>query len=168
MHPIVKLAKHAVEMFIIQGRNVSAHELHGEDVDRKAGVFVSLKKNGELRGCIGTYAPTTENITAEVIQNAISSATQDPRFPPVAAGELAELEYSVDVLSPPERVDSPESLDPQRYGIIVKKGGRSGLLLPDLEGVDTVGQQIKIAAGKAGINSTDGMELFRFEVKRYK
>ncbi len=168
MHPIVELAKDAVEQYVRKGIVVSPPESLSVDFGRKAGVFVSLKIKGELRGCIGTYMPSTDNIAKEVIQNAISSASQDPRFQPVSAEELSELEYSVDVLSPPEKVESKGVLDPRRYGIIVKKDGLSGLLLPDLGGVDTVDQQINIAAGKAGIISSEGIELYRFEVKRYK
>ena len=168
MHPIVELAKDAVEQYVRKGIAVSPAESLTVDFAQKAGVFVSLKIKGKLRGCIGTFIPATDNIAKEVIQNAISSASQDPRFPPVSTEELSDLEYSVDVLSPQEKVDSKEALDPRRYGIIVKKDGLSGLLLPDLEGVDSVDQQIKIAASKAGIISLEGIEIYRFEVKRYK
>jgi AmmeMemoRadiSam system protein A len=134
----------------------------------KAGAFVSIKKKGELRGCIGTFQPTTENVANEIIQNAISAATHDPRFLPVNSSELDELEYSVDVLSEPEKVASKNDLDPKRYGVIVKSGHRKGLLLPDLEGVNTVNEQISIASMKAGIYLGEKIELYRFEVKRYK
>ena len=134
----------------------------------KAGVFVSIKKFGELRGCIGTFAPTKANVAEETIANAISSATQDPRFPPVNAAELPHLSYSVDVLSKPEPVEDPSQLDPKRYGVIVESGGRRGLLLPDLEGVNTVEEQIDICRHKAGILSTEPIKLYRFEVKRHK
>ncbi len=168
MHPIVKLAKDTVEKYISKRETVSPPVELTPEMSEKAGVFVSIKKRGELRGCIGTYSPTTDNVANEVIQNAISAATQDPRFSPIAPSELIELEYSVDVLSPPERIDGPEALDPKRYGIIVKKGNHRGLLLPDLEGVNTIDEQIGIAALKAGISSTEEVELYRFEVKRYK
>ncbi len=104
----------------------------------------------------------------EIIKNAISAATRDPRFAPVTSSELAELEYSVDILSPLQRIDSSESLDPKRYGVMVKKGNRCGLLLPDLEGVNTADEQIRIAAMKAGIFLTEEIELYRFEVRRYR
>jgi len=168
MHPIVKLAKETVERYITKGEKIAPPAGLTPEMRQKAGVFVSIKKRGELRGCIGTYTPTTDNVASETIQNAISAATQDPRFLPVNPSELGELEYSVDVLSPPERVDGPEALDPKRYGIIVKKGARRGLLLPDLEGVDTVDEQIRITKLKAGITSEEGIELYRFEVKRYR
>ncbi len=168
MHPLVKLAKETVEKYVRQGEVISPPaDLYPEMIE-KAGVFVSMKKNSQLRGCIGTYSPATENVAKEIIQNAISAATQDPRFSPVNPSELDELEYSVDVLSPPEKVKSPDDLSPKRYGIIVKKGNLRGLLLPDLEGVDTVDEQIRIAALKAGMSPDEDMELYRFEVRRYK
>lgn len=168
MHSLVKLAKDTVEKYIIKGEIISPPAELTPEMRNKAGVFVSIKKRGELRGCIGTYSATTENVASEIIQNAISAATQDPRFSPVTPLELKELEYSVDVLSPPEKVDGPEALDPKRYGVIVKKGNRRGLLLPDLEGINTVNEQIRIAALKAGISQEEEIELYRFEVKRYK
>jgi AmmeMemoRadiSam system protein A len=168
MHPLIELAKNTVERYVAGGETISLPTELEPEMKGKAGVFVSIKKRGALRGCIGTFSPSTENIAAEIIRNAISAATMDPRFAPVDSSELSELEYSVDVLSTPEKIESAESLDPKRYGVIVSKGNLRGLLLPDLEGVDTADEQIRIAALKAGITSTDGMDLFRFEVKRYK
>lgn len=168
MHPLVKLAKDAVEKYILEGKTIRLpHDLTPE-MKEKAGVFVSIKKNRALRGCIGTYLPTRENVASEIIQNAISAATQDPRFLPVDSTELNELKYSVDVLSEPEKVAGTKDLAPKRYGIIVKSGNRRGLLLPDLEGVNTVEEQIRIASMKAGIAPQEVIELYRFEVKRYK
>jgi MEMO1 family protein len=123
---------------------------------------------GELRGCIGTFLPTTSDVAAEVVENAVAAATRDPRFPPVAPGELALLEVSVDELTAPVPVTSLADLDPRRYGVIVEAGRRRGLLLPDLEGVDTVEQQVAIAARKAGIAHGEEVRLSRFEVKRYR
>lgn len=168
MHPLVRLAKEAVEKYVLEEKTIQPpHELTPE-MKEKAGVFVSIKKKGQLRGCIGTYLPTGENVASEIIQNALSAATRDPRFLPVEPSELDELEYSVDVLSEPERVSSIEQLDPKRYGIIVMSGNRRGLLLPDLEGVNTVEEQIRIASMKAGISPEEEIEIYRFEVKRYK
>jgi AmmeMemoRadiSam system protein A len=133
----------------------------------RAGIFVSLKKQGELRGCIGTTAPTTPSIVDEIIQNAISAATRDPRFNPVTADELPDLTISVDVLGQPERVESKNDLDPSRYGVIVRKGMRSGLLLPDLDGVDTVDEQWAIVCRKAGISPDSVESIERFRVTRY-
>jgi len=134
---------------------------------RRAGVFVSLKKYGELRGCIGTIKPTTKNIAAEIIQNAISAGTRDPRFLPVEESELSELAYSVDVLGEPEPINTKDELDVKRYGVIVRSGYKSGLLLPNLEGVDTVDYQVSIALQKAGIRPGEPYKMERFEVVRH-
>jgi len=134
----------------------------------RAGVFASIHKFDELRGCIGTFEPQRKNIAEEIIANAISSATRDPRFPPIAPSELKDLEYSVDVLTTPVPVESKDQLDPRKYGVIVECGMRKGLLLPDLEGVDTVDYQIDICRQKAGIAPDEPVKLYRFEVKRYK
>jgi AmmeMemoRadiSam system protein A len=133
----------------------------------QAGVFVSLKKHGELRGCIGTTAATTESIVAEVIQNAVSAATRDPRFNPVTTDELQELTISVDVLGTPAPVTSRADLDPAVYGVIVRSGRLTGLLLPDLDGVDTVEEQLAIACRKAGIRPDEPYDIERFRVTRY-
>ena len=167
MHPLVRLAKETIESYVRDRTIPRPKELTPEMVER-AGVFVSLKVGGMLRGCIGTYEPTKANVAEEVVENAISSATRDPRFPPVSAGELADLDYSVDVLTAPEPVESEAELDPKRYGLIVERGGRKGLLLPDLEGVDSVARQIEICRSKAGIMPHQPVQLYRFEVKRYR
>jgi AmmeMemoRadiSam system protein A len=167
LHPVVRLAKEAVESYVRQQEIVRPRELTPEMRER-AGVFVSLHKRGELRGCIGTFEPTRDNVAEEVITNAISSATADPRFSPVTEAELADLEYSVDILTRPEPVASESELDPERYGIIVQSGWKRGLLLPDLEGVDSVDEQIVICRLKAGISSDDPVKLYRFEVRRFK
>lgn len=133
----------------------------------RAGVFVSIKKDGMLRGCIGTTAPTQSCIAEEIRRNAISSGTQDPRFPPVRESELADLVYSVDVLSAPEPVADESALDARRYGVIVSSGHKRGLLLPNLEGVDSVEEQVRIARRKAGIGDHERYSLARFEVVRH-
>ncbi|MEW6714487.1 MAG: AmmeMemoRadiSam system protein A [Nitrospirota bacterium] len=168
MHPLVKLAKETVEKFVLNGETAQIPADLSSEMKGRAGVFVSIKENGELRGCIGTFSPCTKNVACEIIQNAISAATQDPRFLPVSPEELSGLEYSVDVLTSPEKVAGKKELDPKKYGVIVKSGERRGLLLPDLEGVDTVDEQISIASMKAGIHPSEKIELYRFEVKRYK
>jgi AMMECR1 domain-containing protein len=118
---------------------------------------------------MGTFLPTQESVALEVIHNAISAATRDPRFPPVRPNELADLDVKVDVLSTPEPVSGPEELDPRRYGVIVQaaRGWRRGLLLPDLEGIDTVEEQIRICRYKAGIGENEAVELQRFQVERH-
>jgi AmmeMemoRadiSam system protein A len=167
MHPLVELAKKTVETFVKEGKVLKPEKLTPE-MKEKAGVFVSIHKLGELRGCIGTIEPQRSNLAEEVIANAIASATRDPRFFAIAPDELKDLDYSVDVLTTPERIKSPDQLDPKKYGCIVEAGWRKGLLLPDLEGVDTVEEQIDICRQKGGIAPNEPVRLYRFEVKRYK
>ncbi len=167
MSPLTRLAKETVEMYVREGKTPEPKGLTPE-MKEQAGVFVSIHKHGDLRGCIGTFEPMERNVAGEIIANAISSATRDPRFPPVAPDELADLDYSVDVLTRPEPVESPAQLDPKQYGVIVESGWRRGLLLPDLEGVDSVDYQIDICRQKAGIGPDEPVKLYRFEVKRYK
>jgi AmmeMemoRadiSam system protein A len=167
MHPFVNLAKKAIEEYVRDRKVITPPEDLPPEMRQRAGVFVSLKKNKQLRGCIGTIMPATENIAEEIIKNAIAAATEDPRFYPVQPEELDEIEYSVDVLSEPEKVESLSELDPKKYGVIVVKGHRKGLLLPDLEGVDTVEEQLRIAKMKAGILPDEDCEIYRFTVKRY-
>jgi AmmeMemoRadiSam system protein A len=165
----VKLARYSIENFVNTGKMSDLPKnIPEEMLVRKAGVFVSLKKHGNLRGCIGTISPETKNIASEILNNAVSAATKDPRFDPVKTSELSEIEYSVDVLSAPEQINSTESLDSERYGIIVTSGYKRGLLLPNLEGVDTPEQQINIACRKAGIGSDETFSIERFEVVRHK
>lgn len=162
-----KLAKRTIKAFTNEGTVVPCPDDIPEGLRSRAGVFVSLKKQGELRGCIGTIDPTEQNAALEIIRNAICAACQDPRFPPVAAEELDAIDYSVDILSAPEPA-TLEHLDAGRYGVIVKSGLRKGVLLPDLEGVDTPQQQVEIAKRKAGIAEGEPFELARFEVKRHR
>lgn len=133
----------------------------------RAACFVSIKKLGMLRGCIGTLEPTEQDLAHEIIRNARSAATQDPRFPPVRAVELDDLSYSVDVLSASEPATF-DTLDPRRYGVIVSCGWRRGVLLPDLPGVDDVARQVGVALQKAGIEPDEAFELRRFTVTRYR
>jgi AmmeMemoRadiSam system protein A len=167
MHPLVELAKKSVEMYVREGRMIKPSDPLPPEMSEKAGVFVCLKKHGQLRGCIGTFMPTCDSIVAETIRNAISAATQDYRFSPVKEDELGEIVYSVDVLSCPEKVKDISELNPKKYGVIVVSGQRKGLLLPDLEGVDTVEEQLRITRMKAGISPHEDIEIYRFEVKRY-
>ena len=143
-------------------------DLPAELTSKRAGAFVSIHEHGRLRGCIGTIAPVQDCLAQEIIDNAVSASTRDPRFDPIRADELAWLEISVDVLGDPEPISSPKELDVKRYGVIVTKGRKRGLLLPDLDGVDTVEQQISIAKSKAGIAEWDSnVQLQRFEVVRH-
>jgi AmmeMemoRadiSam system protein A len=163
----VQLAKNSLKYYLSTGEIMPVPDPIPEGLERKAGVFVSLKKRGELRGCIGTVEPYRENVASEIIHNAVAAGVNDPRFWPVELDELAEINFSVDVLTDLEPVASKDELDPERYGVIVKSGGRTGLLLPDLEGIDSVDEQIGIACQKAGITAGEQIELFRFEVIRY-
>ncbi len=133
----------------------------------RAGTFVSVKKEGRLRGCIGTIQAVHGSVAEEIIENAVSAAARDPRFSPIEPEELGRLAISVDVLGSTEKIDSKEELDVKRYGVIVTKGFRRGLLLPNLEGVDTVDEQIAIAKQKAGIREDEDAALERFEVVRH-
>jgi len=164
----VRLARETIENYIKNGKMISLpNDLPDEMIKHKAGVFVSIKKIGNLRGCIGTFMPTQENIAYEIIRNAISATVDDPRFPPVTVSELNDLVISVDILSSPEEISDILELDPKKYGVIVSSGYKKGLLLPDLEGVDTAEEQVDIAKRKAGIYSNEKVKLYRFEVKRY-
>ena len=165
----VKLAVQTIESYITSGEVIDIPDgLPAEMLEKQAGAFVSIHKEGQLRGCIGTFLPTESCIASEIINNAISASTRDPRFPPITESELPLLEVNVDILSEPERISSPDKLDVKRYGVIVTSGSKRGLLLPDLEGVDTVEQQIDIARKKAGISPYEKIELQRFEVVRHK
>lgn len=166
-HPLVQLARKSIETYLKEGKVIDPPAELSSEMKQKAGVFVSLHRKGQLRGCIGTFAPTADNVAGEIIRNAIESSTRDPRFPPMQADELSELEISVDVLTDPVPVKSRAELDAKKYGVIVKSGGRSGLLLPDLSGVNTAEEQIAICRRKAWINDNEPVELFRFEVRRY-
>lgn len=167
--PYVRLARRSLESYIRTGKVIEPDDdLPREMLDNRAGVFVSIKKDGQLRGCIGTIEATRRNIAEEIIYNAISAGVHDPRFIPVDESELEDLVYSVDVLKKPEPVNSIDELDAKRYGVIVRSGHKSGLLLPDLEGVDTPQQQIEIALRKAGIRPDESYTIERFEVERHK
>ena len=164
----VRLARMSLETFVKTGKRADVPKnLPPELSEARAGAFVSLKKDGMLRGCIGTILPVTESLGAEIVRNAVSACSEDPRFSPVTEDELADLVYSVDVLTTPEPIASDDMLDPKRYGVIVESGGRRGLLLPDLAGVDTVAEQLSIACRKGGIDPNGPVKLWRFEVVRH-
>lgn len=164
----VRLARMSLEHYILEGDVLSVpKDLPEELYSEKAGVFVSIHEHGRLRGCIGTIRPVTGSIAEEIIRNAVSASTEDPRFPPIGPEELPWLEIHVDVLGAAEDIASEDQLDVKRYGVIVSSGFKRGLLLPDLDGVDTVSQQIAIAKQKAGIRQEDKVKLQRFEVIRH-
>lgn len=175
-HPLVSLAERAIIEYVKHGQRLElgtadplAGEI-GESQNERAGTFVSIhKKNGELRGCIGTFVPVRANVVDEVIENSIASASRDPRFYPIQEWELQDLDISVDVLSEPEPVGSVGELDPHTFGVIVadQTGERRGLLLPMLEQVQTAEQQVAIARQKASIGAQEPIQLYRFRVHRY-
>lgn len=162
----VQLARDTIEAYILKRRR--PERIPESLTQGKAGVFVSIHKQGALRGCIGTILPTRKNIAEEIISNAVNAATEDPRFPAIRPDELKWLDINVDVLTKPERIAGKDQLDVKRYGVIVTSGYKRGLLLPDLDGVDTVDQQVAIAMQKGGISSRDPVTLERFEVIRHR
>lgn len=166
-HPLVQLARRTIEAYVRSGEEIAPPLELTEEMKKRAGVFVSLHKGGKLRGCIGTIEPVRARVAEEIISNAISAATRDPRFAPLVPAELDDLEISVDVLTEPEPISSMDELDPKVYGVIVERGGRRGLLLPDLEGVDTPDQQVSIALRKAWISPQEAYKMYRFQVIRY-
>lgn len=164
----VKLARQTIEMYVSAGEIPKVPQgLPEEMYTHRAGAFVSIKENGGLRGCIGTIQATTRSVAEEIVQNAVSAAVKDPRFPPITCDELDKLSISVDILGETEKIASPDELDVKRYGVIVTKGYKRGLLLPNLEGVNTVEEQIAIAKNKAGIGAQEEVGLERFEVVRH-
>ena len=171
-HPLVQLARRTIEAYIRQGKQIDPPRELSPEMRQQAGAFVTLHRQGQLRGCIGTIQPTQANLAEEVIHNAISAATRDPRFPPLRSEELDDLEVKVDVLKEPEAVDSLDELDPKRYGLIVQSVAqpwKRGLLLPNLEGIDTVEKQVYWTRyHKAGITDpNEPVQMHRFEVVRY-
>lgn len=164
-----RLARESIEYYLEYGKYLPIPEdLPGELLDEKKAVFVTLKKDGILRGCIGTTQPRRENIALEIIKNAVSAGMEDPRFPRVGRDELNKIIYFVDVLSEPEPISSMEELDIKKYGVIVKKDMLQGLLLPNIEGVDSVEEQVSIALEKAGIGKDEEYSMERFKVVRHR
>ena len=165
----LKLARASLEYYIDNHKKLEVPKgTKKELIDNKAGVFVSLYANKNLRGCIGTISPTTNSIAEEIIQNAVSAGSRDYRFNKVRANELERIEYSVDILKPAEPITSKKELDVKKYGLIVKSSGKSGLLLPNIDGIETIDEQIRIAKRKAGISEKEEFEMERFEVIRHK
>lgn len=164
----VALARKSIAYYLQNRKKLPLpDDLPPELIEQQAGVFVSLKKGERLRGCIGTFLPNKDNIALEIIENAVSAAIHDPRFSPVTLDELESLSISVDILSTPEIVEDTSQLNPRKYGVIVSCGCKKGLLLPDLEGIDTVEQQIDIARQKAGIHAGEDFSIERFKIERY-
>ena len=164
----VKLARESLAYYLLHGEYMNIPPYITNEMRKiKRGVFVSLQQEGSLRGCVGTIFPTKENVAEEIIRNAVEAGIYDPRFAPVEEGELEDLGFSVDVLTEPKQTSIGE-LDPKKYGVIVRSGSKLGLLLPDLEGVDTVEHQIDIALQKGGISSDENYSIEKFEVVRHR
>ena len=169
MNPFVHLAYKAIETYLKTGRVMSMPDPLPAELAEPGAVFVSLHSDdGMLRGCRGTITPTEPNLAEAIIQTAIASATDDPRFPPMTTSELAGLDVKVDVLSELEPVADVSQLDEKVYGVVIKSGWRRALLLPDIEAVDSVPRQLELVRRKAGIGPNESVELYRFTVTRYK
>lgn len=171
MNHYIKLAQDAIESFIKEKKIIRAgKDLPVEFYNRRAGVFVTIFNHKELRGCIGTYLATKDNLAEEIISNAVAACSRDDRFPKITIQELPELNYEVSILSEPKFVSDLGRLDAKKYGVITLcADGRSGLLLPDIEGVDTVEEQIAIAARKGGIDiERDDFEVYSFTVEKHE
>lgn len=173
-HPYVLLALDALRAYVLEHKRIAPPRDAAPELSERAGAFVSLHQaNGDLRGCIGTIQPQCDTLAEEIVENAISAATRDPRFPPVSPDELEGLEISVDVLTPPEPIESIEGQDPKCHGLIVQSARdpwKRGLLLPDLETIDTAEKQLHYTrVYKANITDpSEPVQLFRFRVHRYR
>ncbi|MDH5763007.1 MAG: AmmeMemoRadiSam system protein A [Nitrospinota bacterium] len=167
-HPYISLAQESIQHYLIHQTRLPCPESLPQDLKSPSGAFVSIKKLKQLRGCIGTLEPCEPNLAMEIIENALKAALQDPRFSPVTSEELQDLTYSIDVVRPLEKISGPAELDPHVYGLVVRSNGRQGVLLPDLEGVDTVEEQIQICRSKGGIHDGDPIDLYRFKVERFR
>lgn len=172
----IKLARKSIEHYIQTGKRLSEDEIKktlsisfvNHVGSLQAGCFVSIHKKNKLRGCIGTIAATSKSLIDEIVYNSISAATKDHRFDPIREDELYDLEIKVDILFDRESIKSKNDLDIIRYGVIVEKDGKRGLLLPNIEGINSVDEQVRIAMQKAGIESEENIKLFRFEVERHE
>ena len=167
MHLLVKLAVRSVEHFIETGNPLPCPDHLPDFLRQSAATFVSIKKQGSLRGCIGTMTPKYKNLAEEVIQNALRSASEDPRFDPIQKKELPSLTFSVDVLQPLEKIENIKDHNIKQFGLVVRGKGKQGVLLPDLDIIKSADQQLKICLKKGGFKLNDTYEIFRFEVKRF-
>lgn len=166
----IQLAYNTIKTYLEKEELPDLKTVDREILLRHNGCFVTLHtKDGALRGCIGTVKPLYKNLGGEIESNALSACKDDPRFSPVTLNELDNLKISVDILSEPEQVYSNDALDIKRYGIIVQaEDGRDGLLLPDIDGVDSIEQQISIARQKGEIKPDEQITVFRFMVERHE
>jgi AmmeMemoRadiSam system protein A len=168
MHPLVRLAVQAVEHFIETGKSLPCPNPLPDDLKQKASAFVTIKNQDSLRGCIGTMTPKHTNLAEEVIRNAILSANEDPRFDPVEKRELQSLRFSVDVLTPFEKINDLEEHNVKQFGLLVRGEGKQGVLLTNLDNIKNANQQLKVCLRKGVFKNNNTYELFRFKIKRFK
>jgi AmmeMemoRadiSam system protein A len=167
MHTLVRLAIQAVEHFIETGKSLPCPNPLPDDLKQNAGAFITIKNQDSLRGCIGTMTPKHANLAEEVIRNAILSANEDPRFDPIEKRELPSLTFSVDVLTPLEKINDLEEHNVKQFGLLVRGEGKQGVLLPNLDNIKTANQQLKVCLRKGGFKNNNTYEFFRFAVKRF-
>ena len=167
-HPYVSLAQESIHHYLNCREKLSCPDPLSKDLNSRSGAFVSIKKLQQLRGCIGTLEPCEPNLAMEIIENALKAALHDPRFSPITAEELQDLTYSIDVVHPLEKITDVSELDPKIYGLVVKSNGKQGVLLPDLEGVDSTEEQIQICRAKGKIPDDAPIEMYRFKVERFR
>ena len=167
-HPYISLAQESVHHFLSHHEKLSCPDPLSVDLQTRSGVFVSIKKFKQLRGCIGTLEPCEPNLGMEIIENSLKAALHDPRFSPITADELNDLSFSIDVIRPLEKVSSVEALNPSIYGLVVRSNGKQGVLLPDLEGVGSTEEQIQICRTKGKIPEQTPVEMYRFQVDRFR
>jgi AmmeMemoRadiSam system protein A len=167
-HPYISLAQESIHHYLNHREKLSCPDPLSKDLKSRSGAFVSIKKLKQLRGCIGTLEPCEPNLAMEIIENALKAALHDPRFSPVTTEELQDLTYSIDVVRPLEKISALEELDPNIYGLVVKSNGKQGVLLPDLEGVNSKEEQIQICRAKGKIPNDEPIEIYRFKVDRFR
>ena len=167
-HPYVSLAQESIHHYLNYREKLSCPDPLSKDLTSRSGAFVSIKKLKQLRGCIGTLEPCEPNLAMEIIENALKAALHDPRFSPVTPEELQDLTYSIDVVRPLEKISDMSELDPTIYGLVVRSNGKQGVLLPDLEGVDSIEEQIQICRAKGKIRDDEPIEMYRFKVERFR
>lgn len=167
-HPYVSLAQESIHHYLNYSKKLSCPNPLSTDLNSRSGAFVSIKKLRQLRGCIGTLEPCEPNLAMEIIENALKAALHDPRFSPITTEELQDLTYSIDVVRPLEKVPDASALDPKNYGLVVRNNGKQGILLPDLEGVDSIEEQIQICRSKGRIADDEPIEMYRFKVERFR
>lgn len=167
-HPYVSLAQESIRHYLSYSEKLSCPTPLSTDLNSRSGAFVSIKRLRQLRGCIGTLEPCEPNLAMEIIENALKAALHDPRFSPITMEELQDLTYSIDVVRPLEKVSDASALDPKIYGLVVRSNGKQGVLLPDLEGVDSIEEQIQICRSKGRIAADEPIEMYRFKVERFR